>query len=145
MGGSKEWLMRHSEKWKHVSQQLTQTPKFFPDNLIPGILQHLLKAPLECMTESLTYRSGRCLQIALPRLEKGIRKTQELGRQLSKLGLCALCSNSIKTTRARNEFFLYKVTCIPPQENQTLCLTPHCSQRLLAESHIAYLFFFFDT
>lgn len=46
-------------------------------------------------------------------------------------------------TRSRNGFFLYGVCLIPPQENQTLCLTLHCSMRVLAtESHIVYLFFF---
>ena len=56
-----------------VIQQITWTPKFFPGN--PGILQHLLKAPLKCVTEFLTYKSGRCLQVAVQRLEKGIIKT----------------------------------------------------------------------
>lgn len=44
--------------------------------------------------------------------------------------------------RARNELFLYKVSIIPLQENQTLSLTLHCSLRVLApESHVVYLFF----
>lgn len=79
VGGSKEWLMRCSESGNFCFQQPTQTPKFFSDNLIPGISQGLIKALLECVTEFLTHRLGRCLQILQRRLGKGMIKTQELG------------------------------------------------------------------
>lgn len=42
-------------------------------------IEHLIKVPLEYMTDFLTYRSCRYLKIALERLEKGIMKTQALG------------------------------------------------------------------
>lgn len=63
-------------------------------------------------------------------------------QQMTKLGLYALGSDTTKNTRARNELFLYKVLFTPPQENQTLCLTLHCSLRhFTTGSHIVYLLF----
>lgn len=67
-------------------------------------------------------------------------------QQMTKLGLYALSSHTTKNNRARNELFLYKVSFTPPQENQTLCLTLHCSLRhFTTGSHIIYPLFFFLT
>ena len=66
-------------RWKLVFSAANLDTQVFLGHLIPRISQDLIKAPLACVTEFLTHRMGRCLQILQQRLGKGMIKTQELG------------------------------------------------------------------